>query len=45
MGYGTYAIGATKVYNVSVVNEQYQLANPATVVWDDRGLGVTNRGS
>jgi hypothetical protein len=34
MGYGAYAIGDTKVFNVSVVNEAYQLTNPPTVVWD-----------
>jgi hypothetical protein len=34
MGYGAYAIGDTKVFNVSVVNEAYQLVHPPTVVWE-----------
>lgn len=31
-GYGTYLVGRTPVYNVSVVDEQYRLVNPATMV-------------
>ena len=31
-GYGQYQIGNTFIYNVSIVNEQYKLVNPATEI-------------
>ena len=31
-GYGTYEVVDSKIYNVSVVNERYELVNPPTVI-------------